>query len=1518
MSTQDKDPKKPYSEYSFLKEVYIELPNYKFFHSPSSVDKIDSRFRGRKKIENKLFNILDKSESKSGAYLITGYRGVGKTSLVNKVLSKLSYEKERLGWFLSIVRKFNWVKKRFPCLYYKKDIQEKSDAPVVIKINLGHDDLKEKDILNLIAKSLLKKYEQWNKRKHNLYRKRIISLLFSFFFLLFSFLYGRMKYPQLGWGGNFTAFFKGVDFSNYEIIFFENYKPLIDFCLFMLSLFVLYKIFERLYKRINKNEKAINKLKFLNQRIDSYITNENDVNLKRSNFGFRFSNKISYTIAGSRDIEVALIEIFEDIDIIKEKKELEKQEVHEDQQRKENKKTQFFFNKVESFFYQTSISFKVQKPKFIFVFDELDKIDAHQNITLSEKEGVTSDQSKFSTNTELTRQRQEKIFKILANLKHFFSTARAKFIFIAGREMYDATLADTSDRNYFLGSIFHDVIYVNSFLTEDPEDLHKNDPKEDPEDFSDEELLHRSYYHTMAEEFLCQSLMPSDGFYFKDKKTRAILDNPEIASEGEKRMSISLKTYKLYLEAHSCLREDEQKKVIVILNQFVTYLLHRSSGSPKKLTHLLETYICNDTDVLKKKGEDYQATRYLIARNKGEDCKEEISEKLFLHFDYYSQHTFSFINYLSIPYYYNISRYVKRYNDKLMVSTSYLIDHLYKFHDFGFSWRNLEVTPEIIDINKAPTLRKLIEDIVNFLSYTHLEHVVSGLYDFKFKKKISYEINFLSKVSEREATALNFTLDEAHEVKGHFSKKLEKLYENYKNTSNDSYVHSMGYVQQSLADLYYYDQEYDDASIIYKDAIQFIKKKRKNDKLSLRVVIIFSRIMLKLGLSFERKKAFTSAYMAYAELSNLIMESLEIELSKINKKKVLENDGQVYVYETKPFYKNKTKESEVNYFEDIFKQPLYSETHKMLLTGNLTETVRLLYQPFVAKLHMQDKEKIGGVTKRDIELTLKEISFLTKVTNPIIEKKILSEYYNKIGDFLFFTNRKFEKDHSGKIYNANKMYLEALKLFIQSQNFNLQINDNNIIDFIFKYLTDKNTEKFSFEELKMIASNLSDYGDSLLSEVEIDENPLELHTLRIIQILFGEPNKIIEPELKKLIKIIFMLGGLNKVFCCYALSYYFYFKNDDHSKAAFQSIKILHVLQISRGKSPELNSDEGKDFLVIIRVIVEKTLYSVYRSYSSSTRLEIERMKGIFKIEDLEYSKEPHVLLNNLPSISEVQEILMIYKLFEIELAEDILSEKDNDKKIEEYLSRYNPSIYGDFSGMYSRLNSLHIKIRANSQVFFKVKEYNTYFERPKGFNEKKINTTLQSFWGEIQKDQDHELIQYLIADTIYCSTEIIRILKTFGVTYITNHSTFGYAYETRSKWCEYFDDYDKIERKIGRVTIKKKKIHVIKSYQLYKTVRNLIGSQAMSNLRSKYNREKAISHYVQAIETHEGKFAYSQVTESMYYLDNDFNDNHLHFFAALERYKIKARDIRSKIKTHKEILYTSSIYDVDKYMKND
>ena len=70
--------------------LYIGLPNFKFRHATDEF----TGFVGRTKIQARLKALLSGSgEDKStGAYLITGSRGVGKTSFVNKVKSEVEQE----------------------------------------------------------------------------------------------------------------------------------------------------------------------------------------------------------------------------------------------------------------------------------------------------------------------------------------------------------------------------------------------------------------------------------------------------------------------------------------------------------------------------------------------------------------------------------------------------------------------------------------------------------------------------------------------------------------------------------------------------------------------------------------------------------------------------------------------------------------------------------------------------------------------------------------------------------------------------------------------------------------------------------------------------------------------------------------------------------------------------------------------------------------------------------------------------------------------------------------------------------------------------------------------------------------------------------------------------------------------------------------------------------------------------------------------------------------------------------
>lgn len=71
-----------------IKPWVIPLPEFQYDHKPYSEETENKNFVGRDKDVDSFVEILNSSIKNSGSYLVTGYRGAGKTSFVERVLSK--------------------------------------------------------------------------------------------------------------------------------------------------------------------------------------------------------------------------------------------------------------------------------------------------------------------------------------------------------------------------------------------------------------------------------------------------------------------------------------------------------------------------------------------------------------------------------------------------------------------------------------------------------------------------------------------------------------------------------------------------------------------------------------------------------------------------------------------------------------------------------------------------------------------------------------------------------------------------------------------------------------------------------------------------------------------------------------------------------------------------------------------------------------------------------------------------------------------------------------------------------------------------------------------------------------------------------------------------------------------------------------------------------------------------------------------------------------------------------------
>ena len=721
------------------------------------------------------------------------------------------------------------------------------------------------------------------------------------------------------------------------------------------------------------------------------------------------------------------------------------------------------------------IRFPYSCPDVVVVFDELDKIETHtynMSRMAEDKKEMESGLQKLlkhpnpSFTIDGTRERQQTLQILLSNLKYFLSDANAKFIFIAGREMYDASLADISDRNYFMGSIFHDVINVSSFLSD------KTDRK--PSDIT-----------SMIEKYVCQ-------FIIHPVYIDAELEHLQFEDAKHERIDLfTLQTFNKFLidsfgdvfdenrheyVSAKIIARQKREKIINTIQHFIIYLTHASNGAPKKVTNYFENFIeflSLDTGDDNSVNCSKQVHRPQLVITLYEPERTKNRQNPYLIFNYLNQHEIGIINYITLPIILSISNHIKNYGDKLLVSATFLFDHLLKFHRDGFSWRQIEYIPEILEINRTPELRGFISDVLNHLLQTHLQVILSGLYSYRFNLRLSNEISYLSRISEEASASFNFTLDESLAIKHYYHTLLERLEERYQKISAErtQYIHSIAMVHTILGDLYFYDEEYNDAILEYMDSVQVLRYKGLNEE-NFALLLILIRNMLRLGLAFEKRKTFSSAYETYNELCYLLIKYRDIKLEEIGlyektdpvtNETVLAipsrqemNNWVMGVRHSNPeqtFYDVFPSENLMFTDNDIFVRKhefinrLTEELNPLFekIIGKISsfEGLRIIYQPLLARTQIMEKSILGGICPTDIFRVEKEFAFLQKAINQDEKFLIKVEFYNKLGDILFFKTGNVETNWKLKPpLNTTSKLSHNVGLGVNNQN---KPNPNNCV-----------------------------------------------------------------------------------------------------------------------------------------------------------------------------------------------------------------------------------------------------------------------------------------------------------------------------------------------------------------------------------------------------------------------------------------------------------------------------------------
>ena len=485
----------------------------------------------------------------------------------------------------------------------------------------------------------------------------------------------------------------------------------------------------------------------------------------------------------------------------------------------------------------------IPKPDIHFIFDELDKLSGVAGSEFTAHDVDEQDKEAI----EFERQRAYRVHRLLSDMKRVISAAPARFIFVGGRSLHDEWIRDQNrlgSTQPLLTSIFDHEIYLPSLLVDHPRARHENALVPSGEqtgkalDLRVREFLVASHQsaHKLERELRVSRYVPwfglgrmaSSAQFFTDHVARMdetfaefdVIDarvgkrlkdgsGSDAGADGRAGVRDDADAVPLPAPAATLQHllpcrstpssepppppEIERIWKQEFMKTLVGFLAYRSAGSPKKLNELLSEMIRPSGSV-----QSPEIDKHAVIPQSRDSLV--LDEKLV----YRAQFINSVFRHIEASF----GQDLLQRDDKITINTIFMFDFLMKMHDRAFSWSSIERLDELAHIHRAPDLRRLFDAVVTNSAERYFHKVLNGIFAFRFRSELAIEIRYLSRISQAEMAALNFTLDESQELKTTYSAMLERA-----GDSNPDLLTALG-------ELYEFDQSYDVARSYYEKALR--------------------------------------------------------------------------------------------------------------------------------------------------------------------------------------------------------------------------------------------------------------------------------------------------------------------------------------------------------------------------------------------------------------------------------------------------------------------------------------------------------------------------------------------------------------------------------------------------------------------------------------------------------------------------------------------------------------------------
>lgn len=1478
--------------YSNMRSMIIPLYGFKGFHHANNSGKDIDEFIGRTSIVDKLKAWLrDSGKKYAGAYLVTGYRGMGKSSFVHKSIQELKEEN----------------KKKFGKNPYAKGYCRY----IPVTVNVGNELMSAKALLAMICKLSKTSFEkELAHRRLACWNSYLVTFVVA---LTFAFIIGykntifTLASKWLFNVDNTYAFIGNLlkDFISWVFCFCAIIGVFFSWKIANAILYGMWKVTN--WDWCITISQIKKKWTSLIERIDAEMTTSSETSVNTSaagnnstlGLGVKAEKQLKYPIAEIPEIQELLVNL---LDLIR---------LH-----------------------------KGSGIRFIFVIDELDKISPKDDERSILPEYDTSN---IVNGNSTYRSRQRMLASLIANMKYFISSSFAKFIFITGYDMYEATLSDISNREFNIHSIFNGQLNVSSFFRR-------------TESYSGVDSMIEEYLCSL----LCQCKETDKGKEGKKEKI-TLKQYSNTIKEAWRNKGIEVGSSK-YSEYNGIL-----ERRIIFLHCYLTYLVYMSNGSPKKLAMFIEKFV-RTKDNIKSKREN---TNYNdnIDFHLGIDAPCEY----YLYFDSRNLMRIGFVNYLVYPMIQNLIDKSNIYNDKLLVSTSFMISNLYKFHKSGFSMRNLEYMPELLDINRVPELRDFIGGIISFLARTHIDVNIINLYKYKFPLRLSEEITFFSKTSEEISYLFNFSHDELLSVKNLYMLQLEHYQKNKQESTAAASLHHM------LGDIYMLEEDYEQAIYEFQEALSALSRQKgkngealKLEEIEASKILFFIRLSLKLGLAYEKRKTFDTAYLTYENLVCTLLKYVEQ-------------------------FRN-AKDTALDYTR--FKKSQF-------------ENIRIMYLVPLAKLFVLEKMDLGGFTEHDLKQMEEEFDSMTKNLNLKYRNVVFVDYFGKCGDIMFYKNFSDENNlhilwnrvNNGYPYKKHEScetcrkespalctppcsacicYSKSLLTYlnqigkktdnIASQNY---MTEKSLV-LLNTLLTSRNKDKLranGYTPTMAIANSLVGLGNCMLAcakELRKEQRtgitsiePIfglmnnwitlsnELGDANVSKDNVGEDNVIDIPQALDL-----KIGTFERAIISYWSAALAFHDIGEYKASYTLYCQILDsVLAYYKSTSTRITSH---NVLKFCKYVTEEAIRCTFEHYGHINAAEIDKIKRILDMHILD-----RINLDEVSNFADIEAV--IYRYYQI-----CLSSNEETLRIYVLNKVLNATQLGHdklICSLTQNIENLQFKAFVNEQVLCRlIPNVKDIYSKGKHrlidtlktiafylYDERSFKNFFQQVeWDIFDANTDEmsnrlELLMYFVCDTLFCLNKISDLVSPLYCTTLYNNEYIAETYEKGFVWnhllinlreiFSYVKSEDKDEwmdslmkryhYKLDKSEIEKvlediegliRKTDVwydrISKEDVIDDMYNKICPSSHRYLTSSYLIGNALDFYHRAIQMHTSGKAYKEMITTLFFLEDDLRNDSCYMNFATEMFLLNTGYIQDRIKILKKYyLKSKELFEIENYI---